>query len=36
MRDKAGVALESVLDPGMFVRAIIVHDQMQLDLPWEL
>ena len=36
MRDKPGMAFEPALDPGMLVRAVIVHDQMQLDLPWKL
>ena len=36
MRDKPGMAFEPTLDSRMFVGAIIVHDQMQFDLPGEL
>ena len=36
MRNKPGMTPKPALDFGMFVRAVIVHDQMQLELPGKL
>ena len=36
MRNKPGMTPKPALDFGMFVPAVIVHDQMQLELPGKL
>ena len=36
MRNKPGMTPKPALDFGMFVRAVIVHDQVQLELPGKL